>query len=149
MTINYVLIKTKHNKKLLDNKRNTLISFTNELPLYMAAADVVICRAGAMTITEIARMGKAAVIIPSVHVTDNHQYINAKSLSDAGAAILVEEAELEGAGRISKELEALYSDRKKLVEMSEKVKAFANDDVEKRIFETIDNLLKSYKKIVK
>ena len=142
-------LETLNKKKLLDNKRNTLISFTNELPLYMAAADVVICRAGAMTITEIARMGKAAVIIPSVHVTDNHQYINAKSLSDAGAAILVEEAELEGAGRISKELEALYSDRKKLVEMSEKVKAFANDDVEKRIFETIDNLLKSYKKIVK
>ena len=136
-------------KKLLENKRNTLISFTNELPLYMAAADVVICRAGAMTITEIARMGKAAIIIPSVHVTDNHQFINAKSLSDAGAAVLVEEAELEKQGRISEELEALYSDPERRIEMSEKVKAFASEDVEKRIFEAINDLLKNYKKIVK
>ena len=136
-------------KKLLENKRNILISFTNELPLYMAAADVVICRAGAMTITEIARMGKAAIIIPSVHVTDNHQYINAKSLADAGAAVLVEEAELEKEGRISEELEALYSDPAKCIKMSEKVKAFASDDVEKKIFEAINNLLENYKKIVK
>ena len=136
-------------KKLLENKRNTLISFTNELPLYMAAADVVICRAGAMTITEIARMGKAAIIIPSVHVTDNHQFINAKSLSDAGAAVLVEEAELEKQGRISEELEALYSDPERRIEMSEKVKAFASEDVEKKIFEAINDLLENYKKIVK
>ena len=134
--------------KLLDNERNVLISFTNNLPTYMAAADVVICRAGAMTITEIARMGKAAIIIPSINVTDNHQYTNAKALSDAGAAMLLEEKDI-ASGIIVKHLEALYDDRKALDKMGEKVKAFANDGVEKEIFENVNKLLESYKKILK
>ena len=135
--------------KLLENERNILISFTSDLPVYMAAADVVICRAGAMTITEIARMGKSAIIIPSVNVTDNHQYKNAKSLSDDGAAILLEESAIEGGESVSAHLEKLYLNKKLCEDMSNKVRAFAQDDVEKVIFETVKNLLESYKKIVK
>ena len=134
---------------LLKNKRNTLISFTSDLPVYMAAADVVICRAGAMTITELARMGKAAIIIPSVNVTDNHQYKNAKALSDAGAAVLLEESAIAAGDSASAKLAELYADVKLRADMSEKVRAFASEDVEKEIFETIQNLLKSYKKILK
>lgn len=136
-------------KGLLDNDRNNLISFTNELPLYMAAADVVICRAGAMTITELARMGKAAIIIPSPYVTDNHQFINAKALADAGAAILIEEKDISIDGRISSELEKLYEDRQRLCEISARVKEFADDEVEKKIFNAINELLEGYKKILK
>lgn len=141
--------KKLEENKLLDNKRNVLISFTSELPTYMAAADVVICRAGAMTITELARMGKAAIIIPSVNVTDNHQFKNAKALADAGAALLVEEAEIENGVSVSEKLEELYLNKNLCADMSERVKAFAQDDVEKVIFEAIKNLLDSYKKIVK
>lgn len=133
---------------LLKNGRNTLISFTNELPVYMAAADVIICRAGAMTITELARMGKAAIIIPSVNVTDNHQYTNAKALSDAGAAMLLEEKDI-ASGGIVERIEKLYNDPKRIKDMSEKVRAFASDEVEKEIFENINKLLKGYKKILK
>ena len=57
-----------------------------DMPYQMAAADVTICRAGAMTISELANGGKCAVFIPSPNVTDNHQYKNAKVLVDAGAA---------------------------------------------------------------
>ena len=135
-------------ENLLANGRNTLISFTNELPLYMAAADVIICRAGAMTITELARMGKAAIIIPSVNVTDNHQYTNAKALSDAGAAMLLEEKDI-ALGGIVQKIEQLYNDPKQLENMSAKVRAFASDEVEKEIFENINKLLKGYKKILK
>ena len=135
-------------EKLLDNERNVLISFTNELPTYMAAADVVICRAGAMTITELARMGKASIIIPSVNVTDNHQYTNAKALSDAGAAILLEEKDIRE-GIVSEKLESLYSSPKLCQNMSNNVKAFAGNDVEKEIFENVNKLLESYKKILK
>ena len=134
--------------KLLENGRNTLISFTNELPTYMAAADVIICRAGAMTITELARMGKAAIIIPSVNVTDNHQYTNAKALADAGAAMLLEEKDIANGGIVPK-LDRLYKDRGQLEEMSQKVRAFASDEVEKEIFENVNKLLKGYKKILK
>ena len=135
--------------KLLDNDRNVLISFTSDLPVYMAAADVVICRAGAMTITELARMGKAAIIIPSVNVTDNHQYKNAKALADEGAAILLEESDIAGGASVSAKLAELYDDRALCKDMSEKIKAFARDDVEKKIFDTIKDLLDRYKKIVK
>ena len=134
--------------KLLDNERNVLMKFTNDLPTYMAAADIVICRAGAMTITELARMGKAAIIIPSVNVTDNHQYTNAKALSDANAAILLEENDI-SSGVIAEKLEMLYCNPNTRLEMSNNVKAFASDDVEKLIFENISKLLESYKKILK
>ncbi|MBE6533616.1 MAG: undecaprenyldiphospho-muramoylpentapeptide beta-N-acetylglucosaminyltransferase [Ruminococcaceae bacterium] len=135
--------------KLLENERNVLISFTSDLPVYMAAADVVICRAGAMTITELARMGKVAIIIPSVNVTDNHQYKNAKSLADAGAAILLEESDIANGKSVSALLEELYSNKSMCNDMSEKVRVFAQEDVEKVIFEAVKNLLESYKKIVK
>ena len=141
--------KKLEDNKLLENERNVLISFTSDLPVYMAAADVVICRAGAMTITELARMGKAAIIIPSVNVTDNHQYKNAKALADAGAAVLLEEAAIEGGESASAKLEELYSNEKLRLDMSEKVRAFARDDVEKVIFDTVKELLESYKKIVR
>ena len=135
--------------KLLENGKNTLISFTNELLVYMAAADVVICRAGAMTLTEVARMGKATVIIPSVNVTDGHQYKNAKSLADGGAAIMVEESELKNGARVSELLERLYSDADFRAEMSARIRDFADEDVEKNILQNIRTLLDSYKKIVK
>lgn len=135
--------------KLLEDGKNTLISFTNELLVYMVAADVVICRAGAMTLTEVARMGKATVIIPSVNVTDGHQYKNAKSLADGGAAIMVEESELKNGARVSELLERLYSDVDLRAEMSARIRDFADEDVEKNILQNIRTLLDSYKKIVK
>ena len=134
---------------IIKDGKNVLISFTSDLPVYMAAADVVICRAGAMTITELARMGKAAIIIPSVNVTDEHQLKNAKALSDVSAAILVTEAEIEQGKKVSDVLSRLYSEPELLKSMSEKVKDFASDDVEDAIFEVVENLLQSYKKIVK
>lgn len=141
--------KKLEENKLLENERNILISFTSDLPVYMAAADVVICRAGAMTITELARMGKAAIIIPSVNVTDNHQFKNAKALADEGAAILLEESQIAEGISASSKLCELYSNRALCESMSERVKSFAGGDVEKVIFETVKKLLESYKKIVK
>ena len=134
---------------LLDSEKNILIDFTSDLPIYMAAADIVICRAGAMTITELAIMGKAAIIVPSVNVTDNHQYKNAKMLSDAGAAMLLEESAIERGESVSGVMEELYSSREKREEMSKRVKDFARQDVEKEIFFAIKDLLESYKKIIK
>ena len=135
--------------RLLDNERNILIDFTSDLPVYMAAADVVICRAGAMTITELAIMGKTAIIVPSINVTDEHQYKNAKMLSDAGAAVLLEESAIANGESVSAILEELYSNEEKRNAMSERVKSFARNDVEKEIFTAIKSLLESYKKIIK
>ena len=79
---------------LQESERLVLKEYIDDMPLYMAAADLVICRAGAMTLTELAMMRKAAILIPSPNVTDNHQYKNAKVLADGKAAVLIEEKDL-------------------------------------------------------
>ncbi len=129
------------------NSRFTLMEYTSDLPVYMAAADVVICRAGAMTLTEIAKMGKPAIIIPSPNVVENHQYKNAKALADADAAVVICEDELnvDGQCRVCSAVEAFYNDEALRNRMSENIKTFAKEDVEKKIYETILKLLESYK----
>ena len=126
------------------NERLVLKEYIYDMPTYMAAADLVICRAGAMTITEIARMGKAALIIPSPNVTDNHQYKNAKVLADAGAACLIEEKELTPQS-ICAAVEEIYSNPQKAESMKAKIVDFARDDVAELIYCEIEKLLAEYK----
>ena len=71
----------------------SLHEYIYDMPLYMVAADLVICRAGASTISELTALGKPAILIPSPNVTANHQEKNARILADAGAAILLTEDE--------------------------------------------------------
>jgi UDP-N-acetylglucosamine--N-acetylmuramyl-(pentapeptide) pyrophosphoryl-undecaprenol N-acetylglucosamine transferase len=71
-------------------------SFLNPVAPEMAAADLVICRAGATTLAELAASGRPAVLVPYAAATDDHQRRNARVLVAAGAAAMVEEAELSG-----------------------------------------------------
>lgn len=126
--------------------RFSLMEYTGDLPVYMAAADMVICRGGAMTITEISKMGKAAIIIPSPNVTDNHQYKNAKALADENAAVLI--CEDDGTNVNAKVCEAadkLFKDREYRAMLEANIVKFAKEDVEKKIFETIMQLLEKKK----
>ena len=107
----------------------------------LASADVVICRAGAMTLTEVALLGKASVIIPSPYVTDNHQYKNAKVLSDKNAAVLLEEKELSG-NTLVQNVRQLTENKPLRKEMEKNVKEFAVYDSLDRIYETISGLVK-------
>lgn len=68
--------------------------FFEDIGSLMKQADLIICRAGASTVTEAAIMGKPAIFIPLKIATDNHQYHNAKFLSDAGAAVIINEDDL-------------------------------------------------------
>ncbi len=131
------------------NPNFVLMEYTPDLPTYMAAADAVICRAGAMTLTEIAKMGKPSVIIPSPNVVDDHQYKNAKALADADAAIVIKEDELkvDGECRVCTAVESLYTDSALREQMSRNITAFAKEDVERSIFEAICELLTAYQKI--
>lgn len=129
------------------DERFSLMEYTNDLPVYMAAADLVICRAGAMTITEISKMGKAAIIIPSPNVTDNHQYKNAKALADENAAVLICEDEMDGSGKkVCDAAEKILKDTQYRRMLEENIVKFAKNDVEKKIFETIMELLEKKKK---
>ncbi len=79
----------------IKNKQNVDIrEYINNMDECMSAADIVICRSGAITLSELQACGKASILIPSPNVAENHQYYNAKVLVDNGAAILIEEKDL-------------------------------------------------------
>ncbi len=65
--------------------------YINNMPELLAAADLVISRAGALTLAELEAEGRAAILIPSPNVAENHQYYNAMELQKAGAAVVIEE----------------------------------------------------------
>lgn len=127
------------------NPRLELKEYIYDMPLHMAAADLIICRAGAMTLTELAMMRKPAILIPSPYVTDNHQYKNAKALADAGAAVLIEEKELAD-GAIVEAVERIYGDARLRERMSERVADFANPDVDQAVYGEIIKLIDDYSK---
>ena len=68
-------------------------AFINNMADMYASADIVICRAGALTVAELACVGVASILVPFPHAVDDHQTHNAKYLSDAGAAMLIQQTE--------------------------------------------------------
>ena len=80
--------------------------FIEDMPAYMGAADLVVCRAGAITLAELAAVGRAAVLVPSPFVAENHQYHNALEFERAGAAIIAQEklAPPQSVAKFAKEL---------------------------------------------
>ncbi len=92
--------------------------YEDRMPLVYAAADLMMTRAGAATIAELAVVGMPAVIVPWPGAAENHQVDNARELSDHGGAILVEEHDLT-ARRLTAEVSALVADPGRLAEMSD------------------------------
>ncbi|MBR5521350.1 MAG: undecaprenyldiphospho-muramoylpentapeptide beta-N-acetylglucosaminyltransferase [Oscillospiraceae bacterium] len=98
-----------------------VFEYLYDIPKYMAAADIIISRCGALTIAEIACIGKASILIPSPNVAENHQFHNGKVLSDIGAAILIEEKDLNKES-ITEAFDALYSDKTRTEQMGQTAK---------------------------
>ena len=114
--------------------------YINNMDVCTAAADLIICRSGASTISELQAMGRASILIPSPNVTANHQYHNAMVLGRAGAAIVIEEKNLTG--------EILLEKVKELIENPSKLDAFAKrageiyvNDTPDRIYSVIERLI--------
>ncbi len=95
-----------------------------QMVLHMAAADVVISRSGAVTLAELACLHKAAVLIPSPNVVKNHQYKNAKTLADAGAAYLLEEQTL-NENKLASVLVKLMNEPETREKLEQAIAAFA------------------------
>jgi UDP-N-acetylglucosamine--N-acetylmuramyl-(pentapeptide) pyrophosphoryl-undecaprenol N-acetylglucosamine transferase len=90
-------------------------------------ADIVICRSGASTISEIAAIGLPSILIPYPHHSDNQQYLNAKWLIDEGAAILIPQHEL-GVQRLLKVFCEILSEKERLNIMSTNARSAAIRD---------------------
>ena len=129
----------------LEGKRNLVISeYIYNMPVMMAAADIVICRAGAMTLAELSRLGTPAVLIPSPNVTDNHQYKNAKVLADADAAVIIEEKQFDGE-IVKKTVEELLFNSERLRQMSKNISRFYDLETSAVIYSEIKKLVSKNK----
>lgn len=92
-----------------------------------AWADLVICRSGALTVSELAAAGLAAVLVPFPAAVDDHQTRNAELLVRQGAAVLLPEREL-SVERLAEVLQGLCAERDRLIEMAERARALARPD---------------------
>ncbi len=108
----------------------TALAFIDDMASAYGGADVVLCRAGALTVAELAAAGVASVLVPYPHAVDDHQTGNARHLSDAGAAILLPQAEL-----TAERLAALLSEftRAGLAELAVRARALARPDATRAV----------------
>jgi UDP-N-acetylglucosamine--N-acetylmuramyl-(pentapeptide) pyrophosphoryl-undecaprenol N-acetylglucosamine transferase len=109
-----------------------LLPFIDDMAARYAAADVVICRAGALTVAELAAGGVASILVPYPHAVDDHQSANARFLVDAGAAVLLPQHELAPA-RLAGVLRDLT--REKLLDMAQRARSLARPDAARIVAE--------------
>ena len=112
-----------------------------DMDVVMAAADVVLCRAGASTISELTALGKPTVMVPSPYVTNNHQEKNARLLEKHGGAVVITEPESTGDG-LYKAVEAILSDNEKRTSMARAMKELGIPDATARIYDTVMALVR-------
>ena len=136
-SIEYEIAKKKFYDYNLEQYPNLqLLEYIYDMPQKMAAADLVICRAGSMTLSELAILSKPCILIPSPNVTNNHQFKNADVLRCAGAAILIEEKELADGSLTAKAQEILDNPRQ-LRKMANEIQKFAITDANEQIYQNI------------
>tara|TARA_B100001750_G_scaffold248142_1_gene277084 strand:+ start:738 stop:1820 length:1083 start_codon:yes stop_codon:yes gene_type:complete len=114
--------------------------FISEIDLAFAAADIIISRAGAITLSELMFIGKPVILIPSPNVSENHQYKNAKILEDNNAAILVEDKKSKN--ELSSLLLSLINNQERMDLLSSNIFKMFKDNSINNIIEEVDNILK-------
>jgi len=113
--------------------------YINDMDLCMAAADLVICRAGAITLGELQACGKPSILIPSPYVAENHQFHNAMTLKRVGAAEIIEEKDLSGESLIEA-VSGLIENKPKLEKMRDAALKSAIIDANERIYQNLMSL---------
>ncbi len=116
----------------------TVVEFINKMNLAYAAADIIISRAGAGSISELCIVGKPTIFIPSPNVSEDHQTKNALAVTEKNAAILLRESELEG---FQKEFESLLEDEEKQQELSGNIKKLALPKATEHIVDEVEKLI--------
>ncbi len=113
--------------------------FIDDMPAMFARADLLVCRSGASTVAEIAAAGKPAIFVPFPAAADDHQNVNARALERAGAAVVVEENNLEAAYLVDT-IAALIGDAARLRTMAAAAKSLAHPKAVEEIAEMVRNL---------
>lgn len=114
--------------------------YIHDMATVMAAADVVLCRAGASTVSELTALGKPAVMVPSPYVTNNHQEKNARILERHNGAVVVLEQQTDGAA-LYDTVSAVLRDDERRAQMSRGMEELGVKDATQRLYDTVMALL--------
>ena len=114
-----------------------VMPYLRRIHLAYAAADLVVCRSGAMTLSEIAACGTPAILVPYPHAAHDHQVVNAGNLVDRGAAAMILDRELTGE-RLANEIAHYLNDRPALSRMSANARTFNRPDAALKIVRSLE-----------
>ena len=136
-------LKKFEEQGFIDGKKGNVDvrQYIDNMDVCMAAADLVIGRAGASSLSEIEAMGKASILIPSPYVAENHQFHNAMALVNRDAGYIIEEKDLSSEA-LKQKIDELLSDKIKLKNTENNAKAMAINDSTQRIASIIISLVK-------
>lgn len=133
-------LKEKHQLEINSIANVKILPYIYNMEEVMNMVDLVVCRSGAMTITEIANVGKPAIFIPFPFAAENHQEYNAKVLQKVGAAKMILDKNLT-AKTLNEEISSLVQDKEKLLQMGKKANQIAISKVEEKIYQEIRNAI--------
>jgi UDP-N-acetylglucosamine--N-acetylmuramyl-(pentapeptide) pyrophosphoryl-undecaprenol N-acetylglucosamine transferase len=119
-----------------------VLGFIDDMSKAYAVADLVVCRAGATTLAELTVCKKPSILIPFPYAADNHQEINARSLVDAGAAVMIAEVDLTPE-ILAKEIRALQGDRPRLAKMERAAGQLGRPEAAKEIADVCVELMEA------
>lgn len=125
---------------VLDNGNNTIKPYLYDMPLALAAADLVICRAGAATLAEATVTGRPVILVPYPYATGNHQEFNARSLERKGAAVVIKDDQLTGEV-LAGQIERILADPQLLKEMSIASKNLGYPEALEKLMNCIEEII--------
>jgi UDP-N-acetylglucosamine--N-acetylmuramyl-(pentapeptide) pyrophosphoryl-undecaprenol N-acetylglucosamine transferase len=125
---------------IADDSRMRVTEYIHDMDICLAAADLVISRAGASTLSELEAVGRASVLIPYPTAAENHQYHNAMVLGRAGAAIVIEQKDLT-LDRLKEAVTELYQNPDKRIAMEQRAGALFAADTDERIWNVLSEIL--------
>lgn len=139
----YAKMVTELHRTVPDHEKNGMDvrEYIYDMPRVMAAADLVMCRAGASTVSELTYMHKPTIFVPSPYVTNNHQFKNAKVVEDAGGALIFEEESLNAVDLLST-VKRILASGDELKKMSDAMEKLAHPEATDIICEQILSLVK-------
>lgn len=120
-------------------KNIKVLGFIQRMDYAYAAADLIVSRAGAMSIAELAQVGKAAIFVPSPNVSEDHQTRNARSLTDEDAALLLSDRDVRE--QLGATVDDLMADESRRQSLSTKIKTFARPDAASAVVDELERIV--------
>jgi UDP-N-acetylglucosamine--N-acetylmuramyl-(pentapeptide) pyrophosphoryl-undecaprenol N-acetylglucosamine transferase len=116
-----------------------VMEFVKEMDLAYAAADVIISRAGALSVSELSLVGKPVVFIPSPNVAEDHQTKNAMAYVNENAAVLLKDNV--AIGQLKIEIDEMMADKSKMDQLSTNIKKLAKPDAATKIVDVLEKMI--------